>query len=435
MFSVIPPTGVPISWELLFPRRKAGFAEFSKKLTELLGGEVFLTNCGKSSLYIVLKAARSIYPEKTEVIVPDYTCWSVPSAVVRAGLKVKPADISADDLGLSIDSLSKSISENTLAIIACHLFGFPNKIDEIEQLCKTESLLLIDDAAQGLGAYLGDRPLGSFGDAGILSFGRGKNITTLHGGAAIIRNERLAEAATRVYSDEFKRNKASNKNVLASGQENKASLLRTSSVIHTLQLLAYKLMFNRRLYWFPDMLPFMHIGKTEFDPDFEMGRMPQDLALRGVIALEKLDEITEKRKKIARKYQDRLDGVEGLLLLHPTKEAKYGYLRFPAVLTDEKNRRYILNEGHKLGISGMYPGTVSSIPELQPSLADDLRECPVSRRIASKLVTLPTHFGVKDSDIKKIADLVRENLKSQLKKNTTIKKEAEWRKSITSKNI
>ncbi|MBD3235029.1 MAG: aminotransferase class V-fold PLP-dependent enzyme, partial [candidate division Zixibacteria bacterium] len=221
MFSVIPPTGVPISWELVFPKDKENIAKFGDKLTKLLNGEIFLTNSGKSAIYLVLKAARGFYPEKTEVIVPDYTCWSVPSAVVRAGLKVKPVDIDAESLGFSIESLSKSISERTLAVIVTHLFGVPDKINEIEQLCKRKNLLLIDDAAQGLGASLGSRPLGSFGDAGILSFGRGKNITTLHGGSAIVRNKRLTEAATSIYSNEFKSKRESSKIVVASNQENK----------------------------------------------------------------------------------------------------------------------------------------------------------------------------------------------------------------------
>ncbi|MBD3234216.1 MAG: hypothetical protein GF315_10890, partial [candidate division Zixibacteria bacterium] len=198
--------------------------------------------------------------------------------------------------------------------------------------------------------------------------------------------------------------------------------------------LTFKLMFNRRLYWIPDAMPFMNLGKTVYDPEFQVDKLPDDLALRGNIALEGLTEITERRGQVAKEYMSALYGLDGIGIFQPPKFASCGYLRFPVLLTDEKTRRYILNEGHKLGISGMYPGTVSGIPVLKPNLAEDLQDCPDSRRIASTLVTLPTHFGVKDSDIERTVSFIRKNLKSGLRKNTTIK-ETKWRKSLTSKNI
>jgi len=48
-----------------------------------------------------------------------------------------------------------------------------------------------------------------------------------------------------------------------------------------LQLSAYKTLFNRRLYWIPDSLPFLKIGETVFDPDFPVSRMADSLAARG----------------------------------------------------------------------------------------------------------------------------------------------------------
>ena len=83
MFNVIPPTGVPFGWDFVFHSDKTDQNSFKDELGRLLGGDVFLTCSGKAALYLVLKAARRIYPNRDEVIIPDYTCWSVPS--------VKPA--------------------------------------------------------------------------------------------------------------------------------------------------------------------------------------------------------------------------------------------------------------------------------------------------------------------------------------------------------
>lgn len=353
-----------------------------------LTGEVFLTNSGKAAISLILKAARQAIPVKDEVIIPDYTCWSVPSAVVRAGLKVRPVDIEAENFGLSPPRVSATINEKTLAVIVTHLFGIPGRINAIEKICAERNVLLIDDAAQGLGASLNQRPLGSFGDAGILSFGRGKNITTLCGGALVVRGNLILRKVKEIFQSEFPDGSA-------------------GGLFDMLRLTAYKVMFNRRLYWIPDKLPFFRLGETVYDPNFKTGKLSQKRARRGAIMTENLVEISQKRKQKALEFQALLAGVRGLRFPAAPDDGEPQYLRLPILLKDKQSRRYILRAGHKLGISAMYPDAVSSIKALKPHIVKENLPCPVAKEVSETLVTLPTHNGIGKSDILYISDFVK----------------------------
>ena len=387
MFNVIPPTGTPFDWRFVLGSDEGDGDKFRTRLSELLGGDIYLTTSGKAALYLLLGAAHANTPHRDEVIIPDYTCWSVPSSVVKAGLKVRPVDIDKRNLGLSVESIRQAISDKTLAVVFVHLFGIPGDINVVADICREANVLLIDDAAQALGATVEGQPLGSFGDAGVLSFGRGKNITTLHGGAAVIRNQALAQAADRIYCNEF--------------PEERVSYFADSA-----QLAAYKILFNRYLYWIPDSLPFLKLGEVIFDPGFRLAGLTDHRAARGCAMLAKIEEIRLGRKKRVEAYQTALANVRGIEVPSWNVQAEPAFLRFPIIFEDKQNRNHILKQGHRLGISGMYPDTVSSIETLRPDIVGDAAPCPTAADVASTLVTLPTHHNVTESDILRITELV-----------------------------
>ncbi len=387
MFSTLPPTGIPFTWGFVLGTGGCDSGAFEKSLSEMFGCKTYLTDSGKSALYLVLKAARALHPHKQEVIVPDYTCWSVPSAIVKAGLKVHPVDIDPNTLSLAPGALEQAVNDSTLAVIHAHLFGIPGAIDNSERICHEQGVILIDDAAQGMGAAIDGQPLGSYGDVGILSFGRGKTITTLHGGAALIRNSDLANNVEKIYREECLTPSA-------------------GDIAVKLQLAAYKILFSRYLYWVPDSLPLLKLGNTVFDSSFPATRLAENLAARGMMMLDSLSKIVESRNRCATLYETRLRGAQSIALPTPVAKAKPAFIRFPVKLTNVDVRRYILEKGHNLGISAMYPGTVSSIGALKPYMADSVASCPEAENLAKELVTLPVHHKISERDIRQVCDFL-----------------------------
>ena len=151
---------------------------------------VYPVNYGRSAINIALLSFSSKRPERRDVVVPVYICPSVVEIVRASGLNPIPVDV-GDDLNLSLAALSSALTENTLAVIAPHMYGCPARIDEIENLCKRSRVFLIDDAAQVIGVRHQGRILGTFGDVGIISFAQSKSVVTGiggSGGAILVNN-------------------------------------------------------------------------------------------------------------------------------------------------------------------------------------------------------------------------------------------------------
>ena len=133
----------------------------------------YLVNAGRTALYLAVKSLNLKAGE--EVIHLDFTCSVVPEAIRLAGGTPVP-----------VANLTKPIiTSRTKALIAQHTFGIPDDLTKLQAVCRQYRLVLIEDCAHSLGAkYLG-KPVGSFGDLTILSFGRDKVISSVFGGALL----------------------------------------------------------------------------------------------------------------------------------------------------------------------------------------------------------------------------------------------------------
>ena len=144
---------------------------------------------------LLLRAMRRLCPPtRNEVIVPSYTCYSVAASVVKAGLRIRIVDIDPATLGYAAPELESADFSRVLAIVATNLYGLPNDLPALARLARARGVFLIDDAAQAMGASIGGRPSGTWGDAGLFSFDKGKNVSAIDGGVVVVNSGALAEA-------------------------------------------------------------------------------------------------------------------------------------------------------------------------------------------------------------------------------------------------
>lgn len=166
---------------------------------ELAVQRAYALNSGHGAIVLALRAFRALRPERTEVIVPAYICPSAVSAVRDAGCTPVAVDIRGD-LNIDVGKAAERIDSKVLAVLAAHLYGCPADVDALERICRDAGVFLIDDAAQVYGVRHAGRPLGSFGDAGILSFAQSKSIVTGvrgSGGILLLGNPALQAAVER----------------------------------------------------------------------------------------------------------------------------------------------------------------------------------------------------------------------------------------------
>ena len=159
------------------------------------GKDITLLDSGSSAITLALRSFKALHPERDTVIVPVYICPSVIRAVTRAGLTPRFVPV-GDDLVLTPESLEGVLNDNTLAVIIPHLYGYPVQIDECLHTIKQAdpSIFIIDDAAAAFGTVYQNRKLGTWGDAGVFSFGPSKQLTATGGGALLISNAELLDS-------------------------------------------------------------------------------------------------------------------------------------------------------------------------------------------------------------------------------------------------
>lgn len=131
-----------------------------------------------------------------EIIMPSFTFVSTANAFVLFGGKPVFIDIREDTLNMNELLIEEAITEKTKAIVPVHYAGVACEMDAILKIAEKYNLLVIEDAAQGLGASYKGRDLGSIGSLGAMSFHQTKNITSGgEGGALFLNDQRFIDRA------------------------------------------------------------------------------------------------------------------------------------------------------------------------------------------------------------------------------------------------
>mgnify|MGYP001403802820 FL=1 len=133
-----------------------------------------------------------------EIICPVFTCTATNIPLLYIGAKIKFADIDPKTFNIDIDSVKKLITKKTKAIVFVNYGGLPCNLSELKKIAKKNKLILIQDAAQSLGATYENKPITSFADFTIFSFQAIKQISSGDGGMLVIKNKKLLKKARRI---------------------------------------------------------------------------------------------------------------------------------------------------------------------------------------------------------------------------------------------
>jgi dTDP-4-amino-4,6-dideoxygalactose transaminase len=102
------------------------------------------------------------------------------------------ADIERDTCNIDAAVVERLLDDNTGAVLATHFYGLACDIRRLRELCARRGVALVEDAAQAFGTLVDGQAVGTFGDAGVYSFGLFKNVTTFLGGAVVTRHADVA---------------------------------------------------------------------------------------------------------------------------------------------------------------------------------------------------------------------------------------------------
>ena len=179
---------------ILGPEVRAFEAEFSDYVGASFGVGV---GNGTDAITIALRAL-GIGPGD-DVIVPAFTFFASAEAIPATGARPVFCDIDPQTFNMTLESVTAALTPRTRAIVVVHLFGAPAPMPELVDFAREHDLVIVEDAAQAVGAKLQGRAVGSFGDAATFSFFPSKNLGAFgDGGMIVTSNADAAERARRL---------------------------------------------------------------------------------------------------------------------------------------------------------------------------------------------------------------------------------------------
>jgi dTDP-4-amino-4,6-dideoxygalactose transaminase len=404
----IPPTaGWPLTIKSLilssFKKHPQGLLEEDFK-SYLGSSSALLSYSGTAAFYLILESIKKLSNKKT-VIIPAFICPLIPLAIKKAGLNIKVCDTNAYNFDFDINKLKSICTEDNdvLAILAVHLGGLPLDFDALKEIAQAKNAFIIEDCAQSLGARYHDKKTGSLGEFSFFSLCRGKGLTIYEGGIAVANRPEHGQILKATF------NEIMNQDVV-------------SECLKITELFAYSLFYRPSLFWFAFKLPqiFWQILNNPikalgeyFDSDFPIHKVSAFREYIGHLNFSHLEEkINGQREKVSI-YLKGLNNVFGIKPIAELPQTKASYPYLTLVFDNNKNRDLALHAFSNLGlgISQAYLYAITDYNYLKDTVPDT--DCPNSRWLAGRTITLSTSSFLKETDLQNIIQKLK-NLKRQL---------------------
>jgi dTDP-4-amino-4,6-dideoxygalactose transaminase len=354
--------------EAIASGRLSGDGPMARRCEELLsaelkGARVLLTPSATQALEIgalLLDLERG-----SEVICPSFTHPSSVNAFVGRGARPAFCDIRPDTLNLDERLVEERIGERTAAIVCTHYAGVACELDELVSLATRRGIPLIEDNAHGLfGAYR-DRPLGTFGRFGALSFHETKNVTSGEGGALILNDpEDVARA-------EVIRDKGTNRAAYSRGEVD-----------------AYE--------W----------------ADFGSSYLPSELQAAFLLGqLERRDQIQAARERIWDRYATELAGWAdriGVELPAVSADRRHPAHLFHLRLATRNDRDALIEHLSSRGILAVFHYQPLHLSPMGSRLDPGCPALPVTESVAERIIRLPLFASLTEDEQSRVIEAVTE---------------------------
>ena len=351
----------------------------------------FLMSSGRAAMAMIFQILKQKNKDKNryEIVLPSYTCYSVPAAVEISGLTVRICDIDPKTLSYDLQQFEKIDFSHVLCVVTANLYGYPNDLPKIEAITNKNGCYLLDDAAQSMNAKIGNKFSGTFGDIGLYSLDKGKNITSLQGGILVTNNDELA---TEI-------DKSINNLPVATFKQ---------QFTDAVKLIIYSLLLKPWLYWIPANIPALGLGKTIYTTDYLYTQYSRSMSALAVRLFDRIDDITKERKNITEKIFSVLKNIEGVRFIELTdKETEPAYLRAVVFIKNKDKRNIIIDELRNNGISATtsYPQSIAELEQIKEYSVTHENDAENGKNIAQHIITLPSIASINSDDVNNIDNI------------------------------
>ncbi|OGU72636.1 MAG: aminotransferase DegT [Ignavibacteria bacterium RBG_16_34_14] len=331
-------------WETgIFTHNGPLLNQFEQELQNYLNIEnVVCVSNGTIAIQLAIKALAL----HGEIITTPFTFIATADAILWEKCKPVFVDIDPETLNISTEEIEKNITENTVAILAVHVFGNPCDVKKIHEISQKYNLRVIYDGAHAMGVRIDGKTLFSYGDISTVSFHATKLLQTFEGGAVITESGEIARKLKR------------------------------------LRFFGYE-------------------GRDIVDEGFN-GKMTEVSAAMGLVNLKYLDEVISRRKKLYEIYQMTLCPIKKITL-QKINPKSFNYSYFPVIFEREQD---LLKVEHRLKESNIHPRRYF-YPSLNTLDFFPIKTyTPNSERIAKNILCLPLYDSLPEETVQMIANLI-----------------------------
>ncbi len=329
--------------------------EFEKRIAKYVGTKYAIgVNTGTDALYLSAHALG--FGPGDEVITVAHTFVATVGAIVQCGAIPVLVDI-REDFNIDVNEIERVITPRTKGIIPVHLNGHSCEMDKIIEIAKKYHLRVIEDAAQALGAEFKGQRCASFGDTGIFSFYPAKILGTAGDGGMICTNDDELARRLRAYRDNGR--------------------------VESVEVV--------ECFGWCSRLDNLHAAILNMKFNY-------------------LDRWIERRREIARIYDEGLSDIDNLIL-HPVSNDDYFDVYQNYVIRCKRRDElvsHLRNSGVEVLISWPKP------LHKQEALGLSHFQLPVTERISSEVVSLPMYPELTDEEVQFVIDSIKKFFKQNL---------------------
>jgi dTDP-4-amino-4,6-dideoxygalactose transaminase len=326
--------------------------EFEHQIEQLIGVKHAVATCNGT---VALELATRACGLQGEVIVPAFTFIATAHALQWQGIRPIFCDIDERTLTLDPRAVEQAITPQTTGIVGVHLWGRSCDVEALESIARAHGLALLFDAAHAFGAFRNGRPLGTFGRAEVFSFHATKFVSTFEGGAIVTNDDGLA---ARI-----------------------------------------RLMKN---FGFAGYDEVVYVGTN--------GKMSEISAAMGLTALESMPEFLQANRRNDEAYREGLKGLPGVRVLDNDQHSNFQYVILDidasALGMGRDSLQQLLWAENVLARRYFFPGCHRMEP-YRSLVPPESWPLPVTERVASRVLSLPTGASVALDDVQKVCSLIQ----------------------------
>ena len=332
--------------------------EFEQLFANYIGTKhAIAVNSGTSGLHLCINAIG--IKNGDEVITSPFSFIASGNCIIFEGGKPVFVDIDPDTLNIDAESIEAAITKNTKAILPVHVFGQPCEMDTIMDIAGDHDLAVVEDACEAMGAEYNGQKAGTFGDASVFAFYPNKQMTTGEGAMIVTDDDNIAKLCRSL------RNQGRSED--------------------------------------EEWLNHVRLGYNY--------RLDEMSCALGIEQLNRIDELVDKRAKVAVEYTKQLGSVDGVTTQHLDPKVKMSWFVYVVQVNEAINRNKIMEYLKEHGVSCRpYFTPIHLQPFYREMFGYKEGDFPICEKVCDSTIALPFYGNLDKETIGQVCSVLKDSL-------------------------